>query len=263
MRLISMSTISSAAIAVASFMVVSVASAAPSLPDWRSLPDWSGNWLPGPNEGNVLDVKGGSSADADGARSFPPYNATWEAKYVRDLANDIRGRDPGSACLRVGVPRNMAIFYSMEFVVSPSQTVILLEYPWNFRQIFTDGRKPPADADRTPNGFSTGHWEGDTLVVETVNFRNDTWFDRTGGTHSDQMRIVERFRKVSPDLMEDKMTIYDPVAFSHPWELRRTYRRDPNGRMLEYNCAENNRNPVDADGKNLVILNKSLAGAPP
>lgn len=224
-----------------------------------NLPDWSGVWTANKGEGNVLDPSAGIRADDPGVRLYPPYNAEWEARYTADLASGIKERDPGANCVRPGMPRQMGIFYAIEFNVTPQKTAILFEYPWNFRQIYTDGRGHP-DPEQwaaTANGHSVGHWEGQTLVVETTQIAPWTWFDRTGARHSDQLRIVERITRLNDNLMENRLTLYDPVAFTKPWEVRRTYVRDTVDHLVEYVCSENNRNAPTADGTNTVQLSES------
>ncbi|HEV8260938.1 MAG TPA: hypothetical protein VGQ19_09305, partial [Burkholderiales bacterium] len=90
------------------------------------------------------------------------------------------------------------------------------------------------------NGYSTGHWEGDTLVVETVNLREETNLDRYGSPHSDAMTITERIRLTAPDVLEDKLTIRDPKAFTKAWELSHSYRRTKQGNdeLHENTCTE-------------------------
>ena len=99
-----------------------------------------------------------------------------------------------------------------------------------YRRIYLDGRKMPADFDPSYNGYSTGRWEGDTLVVETVNLRGETELDRYGSPHSDQLRIVERIRLVEPNILEDVLTMTDTVAFTKPWTQTRRYRRTDEGK---------------------------------
>jgi hypothetical protein len=263
-----LSTLALAATAVAGLGVVAIAQAAdkpaPARPaaaarPAHALPDWSGTWDPA--EGNVFDPTAGRSADAQGMREHPPYKPEWEAKYEKELALTAAGKpgDPTASCIPPGMPRVMTSPYAWEFVITPKRVYFLKEYQHEVIRIFTDGRKHPADPDPSYNGHSIGHWDGDTLVVDTVGMRPDTWFDRTGAQHSDQIHVVQRMRMTNPDLIEDKMTIYDPVAFTKPWEVTRHYKRAKNYDIMEFVCEENNRNTVDANGRDTVVLNKSLA----
>jgi hypothetical protein len=93
------------------------------------------------------------------------------------------------------------------------------------------------------------------LVVETIGLRGDTVFDQTGAFHSDRMRVIERFTEVSPGILQNEITVEDPQVFTQPWKVTKTYHRaPPDEEILEYVCEENNRNPVDAEGKTSVIL---------
>ena len=231
------------------------------------LPDWSGVWDPA--EGNLFDPSAGNSTGDDVGqrkgpsrlpREYPPYKPEWEALYQKELDSANRGdaHDPTAACVPPGMPRVMTSPYAWEFMVVPGRVVFLKEYQSQIIRVFTDGRPHPKGEDLDPsyNGHSIGHWEGDTLVVDTVGMRGDTWFDRTGARHSDQVHMVQRMRKVSPDLIENQITIDDPVAFTKPWRVLRHYKRAKNYEIMDFACSENNRNPVDASGKNTLIGSK-------
>ena len=109
----------------------------------------------------------------------------------------------------------------------------------------------------TYTGDSVGHWEGDTLVFTTIGLRGEdgTIVDRTGAVLSNQMRTTTRLRKREDGMMEAVITIEDPVALTRPWTVTKTYRKlDGDVRIMDYACAENNRNPVDpATGKTLTL----------
>jgi hypothetical protein len=214
------------------------------------IPDWSGVWV---NRGSI-------SFDPSVPRAQPanpPYNAEYAAKYKERLAALARGEaiaDPTADCVLPGTPRNMNMPYPFEILHTPGRVTLLMESMHDVRRIFTDGRKHPSDLEPTYNGHSIGHWEGDVLVVDTVGLRADTVFDQVGTFHSDQMRVIERFREISPGTLQVEITVEDPKAFVRPWKVVKTYTRDPNEEIMEYVCEENNRNPIDASGKTSVIL---------
>jgi hypothetical protein len=110
------------------------------------------------------------------------------------------------------------------------------------RQIFTDGRKVPDD-DPQPwwYGYSVGHWDGDTLVVETSGFRDDQWLDVFGTPLTDAGKMTERFRRPTYGRMEIDVTIEDPKAYTKPWTVRVNQRIMPDQELLEFVCLENNR----------------------
>ena len=112
----------------------------------------------------------------------------------------------------------------MEIVQTEGRVVMLFEYDHLIRQVFTDGREHRTDLAPMWMGDSTGHWEGDELVVETVNFNDKTWVDRRGVPHSQEMRVIERFRRVDEDHLEIDVTVEDPVAFTETWSGTRYYR---------------------------------------
>jgi hypothetical protein len=151
-----------------------------------------------------------------------------------------------------------------EFVVRPEQTWILTENGPNVLRIYTDGREHPAPEDRWPTytGDSVGHWEGDTLVFTTLSIKHSQWptlgdtvLDRTGLVLSDAARVTTRLRRLDEQNMEARMVIEDPKALTAPWNVTKTYRRQPTGtRVYDYGCAENNRNPVDTDTGQTLIL---------
>jgi hypothetical protein len=116
------------------------------------------------------------------------------------------------------------------------------------RHIHTDGRGHPADPDLTFNGDSIGHWEGDTLVVDTVGLAPQAAIAQ-GVTHSNGEHIVERFRLSEPDLLEVNTRVEDPAILAKPWAFTARYRRHPDWSIAEYICEQNNRNSVGADGK--------------
>ena len=126
-------------------------------------------------------------------------------------------------------------------------------------RIYTDGRGHLGEEDIWPTytGDSVGHWEGDTLVFTTIGLRGEdgTIVDRTGAVLCDQSRGTTRLRKREDGMMEAVITIEDPVALTRPWTVTKTYRKlEGDVRIMDYACAENNRNPVDpATGRTLTL----------
>jgi hypothetical protein len=213
---------------------------------------WDGVWSP--IENNMFDPSGGR-VDPNFGREYPPYKPEWEKRYVATLEASRAGKptDPTAACVPPGMPRMMASPYAQELIIKDRQVTLLKEYQSQVRRIYTDGRTAPADADPSFNGYSVGHWEGDTLVVQTTHMRGDTVFDRTSAPHSDQIAVTERMRLKSPDVWQDVITVTDSVAFTKPWIVTRTYKREPSWDVLEYVCEENNRNAPTANGVNQVL----------
>jgi len=108
-----------------------------------------------------------------------------------------------------------------------------------FRQIFMDGREHPKEADPKWKGHSIGKWEGDTLVVDSVGFNDKSWLT-DGLPHTEQLHVIERYRR--PDLahLEIDVTMEDPGTFTKPWKLQMSFELAPGEELIEYVCAENN-----------------------
>jgi hypothetical protein len=115
---------------------------------------------------------------------------------------------------------------------------MLFEFDHFFRTIYTDGRDHPKDLDPTWMGNAVGHWEGDTLVVDTVGFNDKTWIDRAGHPHSDQLHVIERIRRTDHDTLQDDITIDDPKAYTKPWTTRKMFKLHADWELLEDICEE-------------------------
>ena len=225
------------------------------------LPNWSGVWAR-TGGGNMFDMATAEPKTAfagdDHAREYPPYTPAFEEKYKKAIAVVDAGRftDPLTFCLPRGMPGMMAQPDQYEFAVTPEMVWIVVENGGQVRRIYTDGRGHPKGDDLFPTytGHSIGHWEDDTLVVDTVGLRDDMIVDRTGLTLSAKAHTVERIRMIDPNTIEDRFVIDDPLALTKPWLVTRLFRRQPKGSMLfDYACSENNRNPVDASGKTRAV----------
>ncbi|HEY2844495.1 MAG TPA: hypothetical protein VGJ09_12630 [Bryobacteraceae bacterium] len=190
--------------------------------------NFSGVWLPG--------TFGFASL---GQVSLQPWA---EALYKQ--RRDSQGKDdPEAHCLPTGVPRLSP--YPYKILQTPGEVAILFEGNiHSFREIFTDGRGHPGADDMLPTwmGDSIGKWEGDTLVVDTVGFNDKTWLNGGGMPHSDQLRVIERYRR--PDLghLEIEITMEDPKAFTKPDTFKRVHTLTQTWEIHEYIC---NENPID------------------
>jgi hypothetical protein len=232
-------------------------------PDFAALPDWSGLWgMVGPTVFDAATVEPRNGlAGSPGVRERPPYTPEWEAKYRAniELVRQNRFPDPISTCgTPHGFPRLMNLPDVYEFIVRPEQTWIIGENGPSILRIYTDGRAHPPAEDLWPTytGDSVGHWEGDTLVFDTVSIKGEdgTILDRTGLTLSAQAHIVTRLRKLDADTLEAVLTIDDPLALTAPWRVTKRYRKQPEGaRAYDYACAENNRNPIGENGETLTL----------
>jgi hypothetical protein len=172
----------------------------------------------------------------------PEYMAKWEMISKTRIAGSYE-YDLVAKCLPPGMPAMMRMDYGMEIMQNKDKITFFGELNDALRRVYLDGRKPSQKVldDPTYSGYSTGHWEGDTLVVETVALRDNTFIE--GFTpHSDQMTVHERIRLKEPGLLEDQITVTDPKALTKPWETVRTYRKAKPGsgqdELREFACAE-------------------------
>jgi hypothetical protein len=224
-------------------------------------PNWTGFWTP---IGGLLDQNFGPGAKARppaataGGAQVPrspasPLKSPYKEKYEQILQDAAAGKvtyDPAGLCLPPGMPRMMGATYGLELLQTPSQVTITSEWQAESRRIWTDGRKHPNPDEALPtySGHSIGHWDGDTLVVETVQTRADSLIDQSGLPHSERMRIDERFSSPQPGVLTDQITITDPDVYTTPWSMTKRYRYRPDLNLQEYVCEENNRN-VGSNGE--------------
>ena len=202
-------------------------------------PDLSGPWEPNAIRENVSLLASGVQI---------PFLPAAKAIYDERIGN--RGReDPEARCLPPGVPRLTTTPYPFRFLQVPGLIVVIYEGgSQTFRQIFTDGRKFSKFAQDLWNGESIGHWEGDTLVVETTGFNERTWIDAAGVPHSTDMKVVEHIRLLGPNDLEIVSTVQDQKMFSAPWSFT-THPTRLKGEILEYICNENEKDSQHLVGK--------------
>lgn len=179
---------------------------------------------------------------ARGKEDEVPYTEAGRQAYLDHDAKD----DPTSKCWFPGVPRIMQSPYPARIVQTHDFLVILFEYETMFRLIPLDGRPHADKMEPSFMGDSVGHWDGDTLIVDTTNLKGPpwTWLDTAGHQHSDGLHVIERFRRL-PDKVAYEFTVDDPKMYSKPWTHSRplTPMKPTPGLpdLLEYNCAENNK----------------------
>jgi len=173
---------------------------------------------------------------------------TAEAQALQASYRAVSREDNETAnCLPPGMPGIMGQPYPMEFLLTPGKVTIVIEAYTQVRHIYTDGRPLPEEPNPEFHGNSIGHWEGDTLVVETVGFSPLTSLT-AGVPFSDQAKIVERISLFDPDTMMIETTITDPVRLTEPYTTTAYFQRHRDWTITEYICEENNRNSVDSQG---------------
>lgn len=211
-----------------------VINAKPTAKEWADLaklPDLSGVWNPKVSD-QVAQI-----------RSNP---TPWLPKIVPQIeeldAEEKAGRPKGLFidCLPEGMPTWMLITHNaLEFVVTPGRITILGESDGNrLRRIYTDGRGHPEDPDPTFHGHSIGHWEGDTLVVDTVAILPEVYFaisEAVGVPNNGDVHVIERIRLAEPDVLHDELEIHAPNVLSKPWKTTRIYFRQ---RARKYDIVE-------------------------
>ena len=164
-----------------------------------------------------------------------PYQAWALAKKKQNLENRLAD-DPVEKCYLAGVPRTTYLPYPFQILQTPEAVVIASEYVHTWRWI------PLAKVERYDGyeswmGDSRGHWDGDSLVVETLGFNDQTWFDHSGNFHTDALKVTERFTRTASDAIDYQVTIEDPKVFTRPWKMRMPiYLHNDMTRVLENEC---------------------------
>jgi hypothetical protein len=181
---------------------------------------------------------GGFPGASAGPQLTPPYAkryAEWKKKFDTDGSQEP---DTVTRCLAFGVARFGTM--PMEIIQTPGQITMNLGVLHDIRRIYTDGIGHTVGADPSFSGDSVGRWEGDTLIVETINVRAGQ-VDRNGIPYSDNLTAVEKIRRVSPTRLEIEMTLTDPEAFLAPYTVKRAYVPMPPGSRFEEYICENNK----------------------
>ena len=214
---------------------------APRLPDGK--PDLSGTWQP--NSKYVTNLA------ADLKPEDVPFQPWAKALHDERKTGAHSREDPPANCLPQGVPRINAAPLPWKIVQTPRFVVIVYEAFNLWRQVFLDGRElKPAD-ELTPRwlGYSTGKWDGDTLVVDTRGFNGKIWLDQLGKPTTEALHVIERFHRIDFGHMDLQITIDDPEAYSRPWTVTEPVRLLPDTEPLEFICNENNPISAPSPGK--------------
>jgi len=192
------------------------------------------------------------------------------SRYFRDVLSDFKpderpltplGADllrqhsqPGAFnptlnCLPDGVPHGDLLPEPFKIIHSAGVIVMLYEVETTFRQIFTDGRKLPANPSPAWQGYSVGRWEGDTLVIDTAGFNDRGWLDARGTGHSEEMRVEERFHRRDYGHLDLTITITDPKVFTQPIKFSVVEELLPDTDLFEHYCVENERDDAHFPGR--------------
>jgi hypothetical protein len=174
----------------------------------------------------------------------PPMKPAALAKYKMEKTvysnppvDGAENTDPLFRCEPGSAPRHYFNGHPYEFIHTPAATVMLIETYRNFRIFYTDGRKHPDHPEGTWYGDSIARWDGNTMVVDTINFNDRTWIDKLGHPHSDKMRLIERITRTAFDKMEIDITIDDPVSYERPWGGKKLFTLRPGWMIEDYLCS--------------------------
>jgi hypothetical protein len=207
----------------------------------------------------VLALALGAQGSKTGA---PDINGFWNNEYTPNLAQalgheppytaygaqrwkDVDTKDdPTGKCLPVGPSRAFTAPFPFQLVQGPAMIAFLFEYQTIYRMVYMDGRPHPPDIDDYPEfmGHSIGHWEGDTLIIDTVGINERSWLDTAGHEHSAKLHLIERLQRLDENHLKYTVTFDDPVFFTESWSITRNFTRGkPIDRIMTYSCQENNK----------------------
>ncbi len=185
----------------------------------------------------------------DGGPVVVPFNAL--GKKVFDERTETHSKDdPEGFCLPPGVPRMMYTPYPTEIFQMPDRILFIYEggaHVW--RIVWMDGRQQPKDPNPDYLGYSVGHWDGDTLVVDTIGMNDRTWLDAAGHPHGEKLHVTEKFTRPDSNTLRLEATIDDPDYYTKPWTVVTTSRWAPGQELMEYICQENNKDLQHLVGK--------------
>lgn len=205
-------------------------------------PDLSGFWIPENLVKHLLNLA------ADMKPEEIPLTAAGRAVYAERIANN--GKDhPGAYCLPSGIPEKLSIPDGLKMVQTEDLMLQLHESRTIYRQIFTDGRGLPKDAQPAWMGYSVGRWDGDAFVVETIGQNGRTWLDMRGLPGGERLKVTERYTRPRVGRMEIEVTIEDPEFYMKAWKANLAWTLLPDTDLIESICEENNRDPAHMVGK--------------
>ena len=222
--------------AAAALLLLCAAGAASAQPIYHppAAQNFEGVWLIEGDHSVVKTTKG----------RLPPMTRAASAVYAAHVKARKAGKpdfDTIQTCKPHGFPRILFADYPIEVLQEPKQVTFIHEVHHMPRMVYLDLTLPKLeDMDPDWMGRSAGHWEADTLVVDSQGFNDLTTLDAAGLPHSEGMRVTERIRKLDADTLEDLITINDPKTYTRAWSTRVTYKRQPGRRLKEYVCTYSN-----------------------
>jgi hypothetical protein len=222
-------------------------------------PDFSGLWYPGGErqpcgekpedcieKGLGDSIEGGSDLllrgldIAHGMKGGLPYTP-WAADLMRQHDKREGLDDPHARCMPSNPPRMFTLPHLTRIIQTPKILAMLHEFNASYRQIYLDGRKLPEDPSPSWNGYSVGHWDKNTLVIETIGFRDDLWLDMRGDPLTNSAKMTERIRRPNFGTLEVELTVNDPKAYTRPWTVKLEARAVVDTEMIDEVCSENEK----------------------
>ena len=223
---------------------VDMTAPAPRLADGK--PDFSGIWISDRTEPGKETISDASSlpsgrhmqnmgVDMEGGLPYQP----WQLPIVKERTDNLAIDDPHIRCLPDFFLRAYGLPHMLKFVHTPGLLVMLNEMNAGYRQVFTDARPLPDAPTPAWQGYSSAHWDGDTLVVDTIGMRDDTWIDWNGSVVTEAAKIREEIRRIDFGHIEIKATVDDPKAFTKPWTVTLRQRVVVDAELIDEVCLEN------------------------
>ena len=218
-------------------------------------PDLSGLWMTAetnraPKPGAATRDEAGDASNITASRQMKdigvdvpgglPYQP-WLIPIVKERTANEAIDDPHIRCLPDNFLRAYGLPHLLKFLHSPQLLVVLNEMNAGYRQVFTDGRALPKDPDPTWQGYSSATWSGDTLVIDTIGLRDDTWIDWNGSVLTEAARVREEIRRPDFGHLEIKVTVDDPKAYTKPWTVTLKQRIVVDAELIDEICLENEK----------------------
>jgi hypothetical protein len=224
-----------------------MSAAAPRMADGK--PDFSGTWTsdevdprrpgvpPNPHDATTSRRMVNLGVELPGGLPYQP----WLVPIVKERTGNLAKDDPHIRCLPDNFLRAYGMPHLLKFVHTPNLFVVLNEWNAGYRQVFTDGRPLPQDPNPSWQGYSSAKWSGDTLVVDTIGVRNDTWIDWNGSVLTEAATVREEFRRPDFGHLLIQVTVDDPKAYTKPWTVTIKERAIVDTELIDEICLEDER----------------------
>jgi len=214
----------------------------------NGMPDLSGIWIsdntrpgePTPSDGfSLSSSRLMTNMGADMPDGLPYQD--WLIPIVKEHTDNLAINDPHIRCIPDNFLRAYGLPHMLKFVHTPDLLVVMNEMNAGYRQVFLDARALPDDPAPSFQGYSSASWSGDTLVIETIGVRNDTWIDWNGSVLTEQAKVREEMRRLDYGHLEIKVTVDDPAAYTKPWSVTLKQRLVVDAELIDEICLENER----------------------